>query len=79
MKAELKAEGKIEYGHTGFGNETKYYMKLIKLERITFTRILSLQGVGPAFLLFGVVCCRKKQKKGGTNNSSELKHARMTG
>ena len=30
VKAELKAEGKIEYAHTGFGNETKYYTKLIQ-------------------------------------------------
>ena len=33
VKAELKAEGKTEYGHTGFGNGTKYYTKLIEDEK----------------------------------------------
>ena len=33
VKAELKAEGKIKYAHTGFGNETKYYTKLIQDEK----------------------------------------------
>ena len=33
VKAELKAEGKTEYGHTGFGNRTKYYTKLIEDEK----------------------------------------------
>ena len=33
VKAELKAEGKTEYCHTGFGNGTKYYTKLIEDEK----------------------------------------------
>ena len=33
VKAAMKAEGKIEYCHTGFGNGTKYYTKLIEDEK----------------------------------------------